>query len=81
MISYGQDNEALRHHPRSEGRAWEEVPAIPPPGGVSLHHKFTFHGSDANVSNEPRRSLAVHLRTERSRLKPIPDNWGRQLPR
>jgi hypothetical protein len=50
-----------------EGEQWEEVAALLPAGGVSFHHNLTFHGSGPNTSGRPRRSLAVHLRTEKSR--------------
>ncbi len=50
-----------------EGANWEEVSGAIPKGGVTFHHKLTFHGSQANVSGRPRRSLAVHLRTQNSR--------------
>ena len=46
---------------------WVEVAATLPKGGVSFHHCLTLHGSGPNDSAGPRRSLAVHLRTERSR--------------
>ncbi|MCE9613537.1 MAG: phytanoyl-CoA dioxygenase family protein [Lentisphaerae bacterium] len=46
------------------GARWEEVPAILPPGGVSVHNDLTIHGSGPNLSQGPRRSVAVHLRTE-----------------
>ncbi len=46
---------------------WVEVAATLPKGGVSFHHCLTLHGSGPNSSTRPRRSLAVHLRTERSR--------------
>jgi ectoine hydroxylase-related dioxygenase (phytanoyl-CoA dioxygenase family) len=45
---------------------WREVPAILPPGGASFHHRRTIHGSGPNTSATPRRSYAVHLRTERA---------------
>ncbi|MCE9615582.1 MAG: phytanoyl-CoA dioxygenase family protein [Lentisphaerae bacterium] len=48
------------------GAEWKEVAGILPPGGVSFHHRHTFHGSGPNVSNTPRRSFALHLRTEKS---------------
>lgn len=48
------------------GASWEEVGALMPPGGASFHHRRTIHGSRPNTSGEPRRSFAVHLRTERS---------------
>ena len=50
-----------------EGQQWCEVPAVMQAGGLSLHHKFTLHGSGPNISNAPRCSIAIHLRTEKSR--------------
>ena len=52
---------------RPEGAAWEEATALLPAGGVSLHHHLTLHASAPNTSALPRRSFAIHLRTERSR--------------
>jgi phytanoyl-CoA dioxygenase PhyH len=64
---YAQDHEAQRSQIRvPEGERWEEVPALLPPGGVSFHHHLTYHGSGPNQTQEPRRSFAIHLRTERS---------------
>jgi len=69
---YGQDLDTLRKEiVQAEGKVWEEAPAILPPGGVSFHSKLTFHGSDPNVSGQPRRSFAIHMRTEKSR--PVDD--------
>jgi ectoine hydroxylase-related dioxygenase (phytanoyl-CoA dioxygenase family) len=69
---YGQDHDAQREQiPVPRGAAWEEVAAILPPGGVSIHHNLTFHASGPNHSGAPRRSFAIHLRTERSR--PVDD--------
>ena len=51
------------------GESWHETTCILPAGGVSLHHSLTFHGSGPNVSGKPRRSFAIHLRTERSTLR------------
>ncbi len=53
------------------GERWEEIEATLPPGGVSFHDQLTLHGSGSNRSGEPRRSFAIHLRTERSR--PVDD--------
>ena len=55
----------------NQGKTWEEVPALLPPGGVSFHHNLTYHGSGPNRTPEPRRSFALHLRTEHSR--PVDD--------
>lgn len=49
-----------------DGSAWEEVSGALPPGGVSFHDKLVLHGSGPNVSNAPRRSFAVHMRTNKS---------------
>ena len=48
------------------GQIWREDAAILPPGGVSFHHRLTYHGSGPNTSHSPRRSFAIHLRTEKS---------------
>ncbi len=50
-----------------EGQVWQETPAVLCPGGMSLHHRLTLHGSGPNTSPHPRRSFAIHLRTENSR--------------
>jgi ectoine hydroxylase-related dioxygenase (phytanoyl-CoA dioxygenase family) len=69
---YGQDHEAQRDKIQVPGgAAWEEVAAILPSGGVSFHHNLTYHGSGPNRSGQPRRSFALHLRTEKSR--PVDD--------
>lgn len=65
---FGQDNDALRDGIAvPEGETWTEVVGTLPPGGVSLHHSLTFHGSGRNTSGRLRRSFAVHLRTEAAR--------------
>jgi ectoine hydroxylase-related dioxygenase (phytanoyl-CoA dioxygenase family) len=71
---FGADQEALRASIQPEGASWEEVAALLPAGGVSLHHCLTYHGSEANISTEPRCSLAVHLRDERA--VPVPGHEG-----
>jgi len=50
-----------------KGETWGEVAAVMQAGGMSLHDKRTIHGSGQNTSSGPRRSLAIHLRTEKSR--------------
>ncbi|MEM7245549.1 MAG: phytanoyl-CoA dioxygenase family protein [Acidobacteriota bacterium] len=49
-----------------EGREWSEVAALLPAGGYSVHHCRTLHGSRENRSDRWRRSLALHLCTDRS---------------
>ena len=65
---YRQDLDDLRAAiPVPDGQIWQERPALLPPGGASFHHCLTFHGSGPNRSAGPRRSLAIHMRTEKSR--------------
>lgn len=59
-----------------EGETWEEVEGWLPPGGVSFHHNLTLHGSGPNRENFPRRSYALHLRTENSAVKPTHKGKG-----
>lgn len=49
-----------------EGSAWDEAEGELSPGAMSFHHCLTIHGSGPNRSAEPRRSMALHLRTEKS---------------
>ena len=68
---FESDIDGLRDRmPVPEGQTWEATPAVLPPGGLSFHHRLTVHGSGPNLSALPRRSLAIHLRTERS--TPLP---------
>src|SRR6266436_3490491 len=43
------------------GRAVSKTPLVMKKGQVSFHSCLTIHGSSANSSNRPRRSIAVHL--------------------
>jgi ectoine hydroxylase-related dioxygenase (phytanoyl-CoA dioxygenase family) len=64
--------DGLKDSLKMENREWDEVASVLPPGGASLHHNLTLHGSGANRSQMPRRSIAIHLRTEKS--KPIAEH-------
>jgi len=67
---FEQDYEAQRGEIEiPAGQRWEEVTAILPPGGVSFHHNLTYHASGPNLSAGPRRSFAIHMRTEKSSPK------------
>jgi hypothetical protein len=70
---WGQDLAGLKNSIRiPEGEKWEEVPALLPPGGFSLHDDLTWHGSAQNYSDRPRLSFAIHMRTQSSR--PVDDS-------
>lgn len=67
---FNQDNQALRRSMKlPEGAEWAEVPVVLPAGGVSFQHCLTFHASGANQAGHVRRSLAIHMRTNRSAPK------------
>jgi len=53
-----------------EDAKWDEVPDVMPAGAFSLHHQFLFHGSRPNTSDSARRSLAIHVCTQRAVPKP-----------
>jgi ectoine hydroxylase-related dioxygenase (phytanoyl-CoA dioxygenase family) len=72
---FSKDQQALREGIEvPAGESWEEVSAILPAGGLSVHKSLTYHGSGANVSAEPRWSIAVHLRNEKA--VPVPGDQG-----
>ncbi len=67
---FGQDLAAQRDAIASaHGGVWDEVSSTLNPGGLSFHNCITYHGSGPNVSAAPRRSFAIHLRTEKSKTK------------
>lgn len=69
---FGQDLEGQRRAmPVPAGQEWSEAQVLLPAGGVSFHHNLTLHGSGPNLSARPRRSFAIHLRTDKSR--PVDD--------
>jgi ectoine hydroxylase-related dioxygenase (phytanoyl-CoA dioxygenase family) len=62
-----QDRESQREAiPKPAGVDWREDPALLTAGHASFHHPLCYHGSGPNVSASPRRSFAIHLRTENS---------------
>jgi ectoine hydroxylase-related dioxygenase (phytanoyl-CoA dioxygenase family) len=52
-----------------EGETFSPVPLIMKAGQVSFHHALTIHGSGPNLTDQPRRSMAVHLMTGETRYK------------
>ena len=63
---FSQDG-GRRHIQVPAGKQWREAGALMEAGGLSLHDRLVLHGSDRNRGRGPRRSLAIHLRTENSR--------------
>lgn len=61
-----------------DGLDWVEDVAVLRAGAAALHHRCLVHASGPNHSPRPRVGLAIHLRTERSRLveiDPPPVHW------
>ena len=56
---FEQDNAKLRE--RFMRKDWVEEPCILKAGQISFHHALTFHGSEPNLSSEPRLSVVAHL--------------------
>ena len=70
---FGTPDQSIDGIPVPDGEKINEVPGVMSPGEFSIHHCHCYHGSHPNTSNLPRRSLAVHMRTEAS--GPTPDNY------
>ncbi|MGI8905793.1 MAG: phytanoyl-CoA dioxygenase family protein [Candidatus Sumerlaeaceae bacterium] len=52
-----------------EGDKLEIVPCVPKAGHLSFHHSLTIHGSGANQTDKPRRSLVVHMMDGKCRYR------------
>lgn len=55
-----------------ENEVFKPAPLVMRAGQVSFHHSLTIHGSGANVTDMPRRSMAVHLMTGDTRYRHTP---------
>jgi len=62
--------EALRVAARSVGATLDLVPIEVPAGGCVIHAGGTWHGSDANRTQQPRRSLVTHCLAAEARFHP-----------
>jgi hypothetical protein len=59
---FNQDMDGLRSRLEAEmGSKMNTVPMVMKAGQLGFHHCLTIHGSGANRSNAPRRTIAVHL--------------------
>ena len=48
----------------------ELVPVEVPPGGAAFHHGWTWHGSDTNRADRPRRSAIAHCMSSAAKFHP-----------
>ena len=77
---FGKDNAALRAgFELPEGAVWQAFPVLLPMGGVSVHDRLTLHGSEPNLSDGPRCSLAIHMRSEKATPKASASDLTRYL--
>lgn len=61
---FSNDLEGLEKKFDTGGQPIVKTPLIIPKGAMSFHHCLTIHGSGPNLSDRPRRSIAVHLQDE-----------------
>ena len=73
---HSNDLESLEKKMTTGGRQVVKVPMNLKKGQVSFHHCLTLHGSDANRSDVPRRSLSVHLQDGANRYREFRDARG-----
>ena len=59
---HGPDNPVkdLQKAAEAEGKTPERVPIVVKAGGGAFHQGWTWHGSDVNRSDKPRRSIVAH---------------------
>lgn len=62
--------EGLRQGAMAVGREPEIVPIEVPAGACVLHHGDTWHGSDTNRADRPRRSVVAHCVSSDSQYHP-----------
>lgn len=66
---FDSDLEGLESKFNTGGKPVVKVPMNVPKGHVSFHNCRTIHGSGPNVSDHPRRAIAVHMQDEPNRYR------------
>jgi ectoine hydroxylase-related dioxygenase (phytanoyl-CoA dioxygenase family) len=56
-----QLDQMLTDNAGHNGAEVRTVPMVIPKGHLSFHHCRTYHGSPANLSDQPRRAISLHL--------------------
>jgi len=64
---FSNDMEGLEDKINHHGNEIVKVPAVMERGQVSFHHCLTIHGSGSNLTNQPRRSIAIHMQDTENR--------------
>lgn len=60
----------LRKAAEAAGATIERVPIVVPAGGGAFHGGWTWHGSDINHRDVPRRSIVAHCMSSETRFHP-----------
>ena len=71
---FSSDLSGLERQFNSGGAPVVKVPAILQRGQVTFHHSKTIHGSGPNYTQNPRRSIALHLQPASNQYREIYDN-------
>jgi ectoine hydroxylase-related dioxygenase (phytanoyl-CoA dioxygenase family) len=58
---FSSDLDGLEKKFNTDGEPVKKVPMLLKKGQVSFHNCLTIHGSGPNLTDQPRRSIAVHL--------------------
>ncbi len=64
---FSPDLDGLERQFNTGGSPVVKVPALMKRGQVSFHHCKTIHGSGRNLTEQPRRSIALHLQPQSNR--------------
>lgn len=64
----------LKEAAAAVGRTPEIVPVEVPAGGCAFHHGWTWHGSDTNRGDRPRRAAVAHCISSAARFHPTETN-------
>jgi hypothetical protein len=75
----GQLERLLRLNAAHNGSEVRKIPMVIPKGHLSFHHCLTYHGSGANLADEPRRAISLHLQDGDNRWRPYPLEDGSLL--
>ncbi|MGY8826109.1 MAG: phytanoyl-CoA dioxygenase family protein [Candidatus Latescibacterota bacterium] len=71
---FSSDLDGLEKQFQTGGAAVEKKSAILQRGQVTFHHCRTIHGSGPNLTQAPRRSLALHLQPASNTYRQVYDD-------
>ena len=78
---FSQDLDAMKKKiEEATGREFKTVPCELKAGEVSFHHSLSIHGSGPNFTDQPRRSVVLHLQPAHAYYIPGTDCDEHQCP-